>query len=418
MAQHIDTRLVFVKNLKPGMYVALLDRPWLETPFPLQGFVITDQREIDKLSMFCEHVFVDVKRSTVKPDYTRKVIDEAGRRKGISHVSLAKELSSRKIVKYEIRSSVTEEVKIANETHNRLREEFDAMADTIAKGHALDVEKLQESVDPLVDSIMRNPNANIWLARLKSKDTYTYRHCISVAIWCTVIGRQIGLPKKELQYLSTGGMLLDIGKLLMPDKLLNKHGKLSKREFELMKKHVDLGLQVVKNSVRLAPQPVRDMIEYHHERFNGEGYYKGLKGVKIPLYARIAAIADCYDAITSHRVYADPIPHAQAVKQMYDWRDYDFQAELVEAFIQAIGIYPTGTMVELVSGEVGVVIKENKARRLKPEVLLILDKEKQMLDSFREVDLSRDASSTSQSFEILRTLEAGAYGLDPEMLYI
>ena len=166
------------------------------------------------------------------------------------------------------------------------------------------------------------------------------------------------------------------------------------------------------------PQAVIDMIASHHERFNGSGYPQAIKGTQIPLYARIAAIADCYDAITSQRVYAKPITHALAIKQMYEWRGYDFQPELIEAFIQAVGVYPTGTLVELTSGEVGIVIKENPGKRLRPQVLVILDPDKQQRVKFIEMDLAAATEAGSQNVEIAKTLEPGAFGLDPETLYI
>ena len=166
-----------------------------------------------------------------------------------------------------------------------------------------------------MDSVIRNPGASIWLAKLKSQDSYTYRHCLAVAIWCAVIGRQIGLPKKELALLSTGGMLLDIGKLQIPGQILNKKDQLTEREFSLIKKHVDLSLKMASESSRTIPKPVIDMIAYHHERFNGNGYPHALQGTQIPLYARIAAIADCYDAITSQRVYAHPYRPCHGLKE-------------------------------------------------------------------------------------------------------
>ena len=270
----------------------------------------------------------------------------------------------------------------------------------------------------MVDSITRKPGASIWLARLKSQDSYTYRHCIAVAIWCTIIGRQIGLPKKELALLSTGGMLLDIGKLKIPPAILNKTEQLSQREFELVKKHVDLSLKMARESSRTLPKSVLDMIAAHHERFNGGGYPNALQGTQIPLYARIAAIADCYDAMTSQRVYAKPITHAAAIKKMYEWRGFDFQPELIDAFIQSVGIYPTGTLVELTSGEVGIVIRENPGKRLRPQVLVVLDSVKNEYQHFKELDLAQPQDPGGTPIEILKTLEPGAYGLDPEALYL
>ena len=410
----LQTKKIYVHQLEPGMYVSGLDRPWLETPFYLQGYMIRNAGEVQKLSLYCDYVYVDYEKSIANLNVEVSHKLSHNRKLGIAATPFTKELGTRRIVKYDEQNAVTEEIKTAHQAYENIKGEFEDMASRISSGKTLSIANLNDVVNPLVDSILRNPGASIWLARLKSQDSYTYRHCIAVAIWCSVIGRQIGLPKKELTLLSMGGMLLDIGKLKIPGAILNKTAQLSEREFTLVKKHVELSLKMVESSSRTLPQAVIDMIASHHERFNGSGYPRALQGTQIPLYARIAAIADCYDAVTSQRVYAQPIPHALAIKKMYEWRGYDFQPELIEAFIQSVGVYPTGTLVELSSGAVGIVIKENLGKRLRPQVLIILDSDKQQLPDFQEVNLA----DPSGSIDILRTLEPGAYGLDPEALYI
>ena len=414
----LQTKKIYVHQLETGMYVSGLDRPWLETPFYLQGFMIRNAGDVQKLSLYCDYVYVDYERSIANMDLEVSHKLSHSRKLGVAATPFSKELSTRRIVKYDEKISVTSEIKEANNAWQQIKDEFDNMAISIGSGKALNISNLNDVINPLVDSVIRNPGASIWLARLKSQETYTYRHCIAVAIWCSVIGRQTGLPKKELSLLSMGGMLLDIGKLKIPGAVLNKKEQLSEREFSLVKKHVDLSLKMANDSSRKIPQPVMDMIACHHERFNGSGYPQSLQGTQIPLYARIAAIADCYDAITSQRVYAKPIPHALAIKKMYEWRGYDFQPELIEAFIQSVGIYPTGTLVELSSGEVGIVIKENPGKRLRPQVLVILDSDKEQLGDFCEIDLASANGEDRKVIEILKTLEPGAYGLDPEALYI
>ena len=414
----LQTKKIYVHQLETGMYVSGLDRPWLETPFYLQGFMIRSVGDVQKLSLYCDYVYVDYEKSVANLDVEVSHKLSHSRKLGVAATPFNQEMSSRRILKYEDRTAVTSEISEANNAYQKIKDEFDNMASRIGSGKSLNIANLSEIVTPLVDSVVRNPGASIWLARLKSQDSYTYRHCIAVAIWCSVIGRQIGLPKKELALLSMGGMLLDIGKLKIPGAVLNKKQQLSEREFSLVKKHVDLSLKMAADSARKIPQSVMDMIACHHERFNGSGYPQALQGTEIPLYARIAAIADCYDAITSQRVYAKPIPHALAIKKMYEWRGYDFQPELIEAFIQSVGIYPTGTLVELSSGEVGIVVKENPGKRLRPQVLVILDQHKNQLEDFSEIDLANFVGEDRKVVEILKTLEPGAYGLDPEALYI
>ena len=414
----LQSKKVYVQDLQPGMYVSGLDRPWLDTPFSLQGFMIRNLSEVKKLGFYCDYVYIDSTKSIANLNINITSQPSNKRPPGIVAQPFKTELAAHNPVRYTEQSSVTHEIRIAQGAYQNIRDEFDSMVSRIGSGKALNLGPLSEVINPLVDSITRNPGASIWLARLKSQDSYTYRHCIAVAIWCSVIGRQIGLPKKELAQLSMGGMLLDIGKLKIPPVILNKNQQLSEREFALMQKHVDLSLKMAKDSSRVMPQAVIDMIASHHERFDGSGYPQSIKGTQIPLYARIAAIADCYDAITSQRVYAKPITHALAIKQMYEWRGFDFQPELIEAFIQAVGVYPTGTLVELTSGEVGIVVKENPGKRLRPQVLVILDADKNQYIDFREMDLASATEEGNNNIEIAKTLEPGAHGLDPETLYI
>jgi len=380
--------------------------------------MVRNQTEVKKLGFYCDYVYIDSSKSLANLSIDTTPASPNKRPQSIVARPFKAEIATHQPVSYREQSSVSQEIPVAQVAYQNIRAEFDSMVSRIGNGKTINITQLSEAINPLVDSISRNPGASIWLARLKSQDSYTYSHCIAVAIWCTVIGRQIGLPKKDLSLLAMGGMLLDIGKLKIPPLILNKKQQLSEREFALIKKHVDLSLKMAKDSSRVMPQAVIDMIASHHERFNGSGYPEAIKGTQIPLYSRIAAIADCYDAITSQRVYAKPITHAQAIKQMYEWRGYDFQPELIEAFIQAVGVYPTGTLVELTSGEVGIVVKENPGKRLRPQVLVILDSDKQQRADFIEMDLSAATETGNQNIEIAKTLEPGAFGLDPETLYI
>jgi putative nucleotidyltransferase with HDIG domain len=270
----------------------------------------------------------------------------------------------------------------------------------------------------MVESVIRNPDACVWLARLRTADTYTYQHSVGASIWAVALGRQLGLPKVDLQRLALGALLFDVGKLKIPQELLQKRERLSRGEFELLKSHVEFGMEMLKNTGVLN-RSVADMVESHHERHAGHGYPHGLKADDIPVFARIAAIVDCYDAITSRRPYSTPLSPSAAVKKMYAWRDVDFQAELVEEFIQAIGIYPAGTMVELSSGEVGVVLAEYRTRRLRPQLLVVLDREKRPLAELRPLDLRTTThDQDGNPLEIVTSLEPGAYGVDPEELLI
>jgi len=200
--------------------------------------------------------------------------------------------------------------------------------------------------------------------------------------------------------------LFDAGKLQLDKDLLNAERPLTEDEFETVKSHVQLGVEAIQKG-GVMNRDVIDMVSYHHERHDGSGYPEGLSGDSIPIFARIAAIVDCYDAITSHRSYARATSPSIAIKKLYEWKDIDFQAELVEEFIQAVGIYPAGTL------EVAVVIAEYRTRRLRPKLMVLLDCEKQPLLDVKMIDLLlQKESEDGTPLDIVSSLEPEAYGID------
>jgi HD-GYP domain-containing protein (c-di-GMP phosphodiesterase class II) len=260
--------------------------------------------------------------------------------------------------------------------------------------------------------MVRHTGPCIWLVRLKQEDRYTYQHPLGAAIWAVALGRQLGLPKTDLRTLAIGGLLFDIGKLGVDPELLQTTRQLSDAEFQQVRNHVKLGVEMIQGST-LMNTDVIDMITYHHERHDGSGYPKGLRGDDIPVFARIAAIVDCYDAITSHRGYASAIAPSTAIKMLYEWKDIDFQGELVEEFIQAVGVYPAGTLVELSNREVGVVMAAYRESRLRPRLLVLLDADKKPLDQPRTLDLKHVTKAPDGSpLEIRSSLEPGAHDID------
>ena len=406
-------------DLELGMYVSALDRPWLGTPFITQGFVIEDREQIDRLREYCNYVVVDTRRShKLSAVPLRKArnnlpkVEKEHRAMERPRVSVEKIFEGRKIKAYHDGSNWEEEHPRARAALDTLVDDINGIFEEVIDGGKIDVIKLRKSVDPVIESISRNPDACMWVARLKQHDKYTYQHSLGAAIWSVSLGRQLGLPKHDLRSLAMGCMLMDVGKLRLDPQLLQADRSLNDEEMEKVRHHVDFGLEIIEES-GVINQDVIDMVAYHHERYNGSGYPKGLRNEDIPAFARIAAIVDTYDAITSERSHASARSPSEAIKLLYNARDRDFQAELVEAFIQAVGIYPAGTLVELSSGEVGVVVAEYRTRRLRPKVMVLLDADKQELDPPQVLDLhDESAPEEIQSLTIARSLEPGAYGLD------
>jgi len=271
---------------------------------------------------------------------------------------------------------------------------------------------LRKSVEPIVDSISRNPDACLWVNRLKQHDQYTYQHSLSASMWAVSLGRQVGLPRQDLRSLAMGCLLMDVGKLRVDPDLLQAERELTTEEAAKVAGHVGHGLEIL-TECGILNQDVIDMVAHHHERYDGSGYPNGLAGDDIPPFARIAAIVDTYDALTTHRQYASAIAPSDAIKLLYNSRDEDFQAELVESFIQAIGIYPAGTLVELSSGEVGVVVAEYRIRRLRPKVMVLLDANKNKLSAATIIDLQEEGDDPSvPALSIKKSLEPKAYNID------
>jgi len=427
---------VNVGDLEIGMYVSALDRPWEGTPFLVQGFYITSNEEIEKLERHCKFVYVDIYRSKVS-DVRRKsrIIARPGAAKASRAKPKAPEPRSepamfrhrgenvgavlfphRKLRKYADASAFEQEMISAAPAYQDLAA---AVADMIAgyqNGGSLDVSRVRETVGPLVDSMVRNPDACVWLARRRNADAYGCNHAVGGSVWAVALGRQLGLPAIDLQRVATGALLLDVGKLKLPQGLLLKPEKLSRGESELIKAHVQFGMEML-DKTGVMNRTVGEMIETHHERHGGHGYPKGLRGEEIPVFGRIAAIADCFDAITSLRSYAKAMSPSNAVKKLYAWRDIDFQAELVDEFIKAIGIYPAGTLVELSDARVGVVVAGYRGRRLRPQILMLLDQDKRPLPSRELLDLgAASQGEDDRALEISTSLEPGAYGINPDEL--
>lgn len=401
---------VTVSELRQGMYVSSLDRPWLETPFMLQGFFIESEDDIDELARHCRYVYIDPERGAT-PFSLRVKPPPIGRQK-----SYAPLFPHRNLRSYDDLSLVEEELETARGVMHQLDDTVQEVFGEFRSRKGLSVNALREAMSPMVESVIRNPDACSWLTRLKHMDDYSYRHSVSCSVWAVAVGRQLGLPRKDLDTLALGASLCDVGKLSIPQELLQRRERLSSAEFETVKRHVDYGLEALTQSGGVNNQ-VLQMVASHHERHNGSGYPQGLRGEEIPVFARIAAMADCYDAITSLRPYAAPVSPSEAVRQLYEWRDIDFHGALVEAFIQAVGLYPAGTLVELSSGQVGVVVAEYRTRRLRPKVMLLLDADKNPCPSAEILDLlTVNEDGYGRPLQILDSLEPGAYGLDLNVL--
>jgi HD-GYP domain-containing protein (c-di-GMP phosphodiesterase class II) len=457
---------VDVKELKIGMFVADLDRPWIDTPFLLQGFVIEDQQQIVELQRHCQFVVIDRARSKgaeFRPETTAeraiarrpppKPTEEtpqpvpmpAPQRSGLG--GLVKSLRDLfrgsvhelpadpsqippdaprasllpphvPVTIYPDVRTVEEEIAPARVAFDRTSEMMRKLADDVWAGHPVEIERVDEVVEEMVESMVRNPDALMWVARLREKDITTYGHGLQVAVYLVAFGRHLGFPRAQLAQLGTIGLLLDIGKTRLPRALLEKQGRLSPEEFEQVKAHVTLGLEILSATPNW-PEEVTEGIAQHHERMNGSGYPAGLRAEQIGIFGRMAGIADCFAALTKSRPYADAVSSYEALRSITSWGGDYFHAPLTEQFVQAVGVFPVGSLVELSTGEVAVVVSHNKVRRLKPRVLLLTGPDKTPSEYPTMVDLLYDPllGGNEPAF-IRRSLPSGAYGLNPREHYL
>lgn len=381
-----------VEDLQLGMYVAKLDRPWLDTPFLLEGLHLKTWEDIESIRKLCRYVYIDIDKGQ---DFT------GAQAKHQAENALTGKISGA--------SPIDEELPRATALQQQANNLLDTMRDNIRAGRGIDAEGAKTVVKGMVDSVIRNPGALLWLAQIKDTDEYTATHSINVSILAIAFGQRLGLSPETLHELGLGALLHDLGKIRMPPEILKKPGRLTEQEFAVMKRHPDCGVEILRRAKGLS-DAVIDVAHSHHEQANGKGYPRGLKLGQISLFARITQIVDYYDALTSDRVYRPGRPSADATRALYENQENIFDARLTEKFIRFLGIFPIGSLVELDTQEVGIVLSVNPTRSLKPTLLMVLDKSKQKNHPLRITNLWQ-LDTHNITMKIKRILKPGAYGI-------
>ncbi len=411
---------VAVENLTIGMYVAELDRPWIESDFLVQGFYIRSDPGIERVKKTCEFVYVDPRR------YDSSLTDV---KLGVVKVAKGAEEQSAREISDRIRPKQPQEyqdtVELGNElepARTSLEDAVDIMRGCVHKLQStggFDIDEIERAINPLVASVMRNKSAMAALLRMRAVDDYTFSHAIAMAVWGAILARQLGFPPKDIDQIALACSLIDIGKSSLPVELLSQPEAPDEEQWLVLKSHVERGLQLLEEN-GVVNRKVVTALEAHHERFDGSGYPKGLEANEIPLYGRLAGIVDSYDAMISERPYAKARSSYAAVQEMQKQAGVLYQKELVEQFIQAIGVFPVGAIVELNTGEVGVVVAQDTSKRLKPKVVLILEADKKPRKQLVIVDLAaQDKGETATlSWWITRELPKNAYGIDPAKYFL
>lgn len=395
---------VLVSDLKPGMYVYELDRPWTDTPFAFQGFVLRTDKQFETLRKYCKHVFVDSEREEIKEEPVKL---QPG--KG----PLAADLQGTGKVIHVERASVEQEFSRAGESREAASTVVQSAFSSVQAKKALDSGELKVAVSNVTDSVLRNPDAMLLLGALQERGGYQLTRALDVSIYMIAFARFLGMDVEAIERAGMVGLLQDVGMLKIPEEIRNKPGRLSPEELEQVRGHVALTVETLRTTPGL-PAEVAEIAALHHERCDGSGYPAGKNGKAIPVLGMMAGIVDVFDALTTKRPYAEAMSPSNALNVLHKLRDTAFHPVLVEQFIRCIGYFPVGAVVELNSGETAIVISQNTAKRLQPRIMVVRDAQGQLLRPQKLLDLAKTPKTADgEPYRIRQTVEFGRAGVTP-----
>ncbi|WP_144392036.1 HD-GYP domain-containing protein [Pleionea sediminis] len=420
MSVELSELKVKIADLKVGMYVCRLDKPWEETSFLLQGFLITSQEDIDALAKQCRYVYVETRTFATKATEGERRIAQMGLSARKSTLDVTPTLPPLKVPEipdlkhrksYTNTCTVEQEFSQARLCFKYAKSAVQSIIDGVRLNRNIDMDECREVVNDVIDSIFRNHNALIWLTRIKNKDDYTAEHSINVCILSIAFAKFLGLDEKHIENIGLCGMLHDVGKAKIPDEILNKPGRFTDEEMEIMKLHTTFGRDLLM-SVPDHDMNVIDVAYCHHERMDGNGYPIGLEPSKIPYYAQLISIADAYDAITSSRIYDSARSSMNALDIIYKNRNLQFNEQLALEFVRFIGVYPPGSIVEMSNGEIGIVISSSLEHKLRPRVLLLRRSDKKTVQKTIIQLEQRPKDCDGNLYNIAKEIPNGTYGID------
>lgn len=418
---HLAKKKIDIADLRPGMYISQLDRPWLESPFLFQGFELRTADEMDLLTKHCKYVVIDISlgldvlplRNRIEYESRMQAIQQEEDQIAAKVRELADSPSRpRQRPAYEDQVPLEKELVQARAVESEVQELMQDLIRKIQKGKNFSIMLVTKVVTNMVNSMLRNPDAMVCLTYMRKISDYTALHSIRTCILGIAFGRHLVYTREELIELGVGFMMHDIGMLKIPKEILEKPTGLNPEEFEAMERHVGWGVALLDKNGGIPPLAMQ-VVKQHHERRDGEGYPVRRKNDAISQAGYIGSIVDVYDAVTSDRIYSGGLSAEDALKRMYEWREKDFHAELVEDFIRCMGIFPIGSLVELSTGSIGVVISINRARRLKPKVALVLTADKTPYDHKIVTDLMEHTDGQGREIKISRVLPIGSFDIHP-----
>ncbi|MBV1909732.1 MAG: DUF3391 domain-containing protein [Kangiellaceae bacterium] len=417
---HLSTQEIPVHSLQIGMYVSRLDVPWVQTPFPIQGFHISKQEQLDQLALYCNKVYVDrfLSKVDVKSSLSLKPISGSDKNQ---YDSKTKRLMDEKarfkpaVENYIATHKLKKEVSKASEIYAQVNSQMSIILRDMMQNGFVNIAQVRKASTEMVRSVVRNPDALAWLCRIGADNQQLHEQAVRSAIWGIIFGRHLGLSKHDLRDIGTALLLASIGKCKLPKELL--FGKLTAEEMVIYKSHVTLTLEETEKMFSSSHQ-VNYILSSYCERNNGKGYPRNLIGNRIPFLARVVGMAHYYEELINPLPGTEPLTPVEAISNLYNERGNLFQTEMVESFIQAIGIYPTGSLVKLTNNSVGVVLEQPDNSRLRPKIVVIKDGMDVKLEKPQVVSLSDDPTDRfGMPLQIERSLKSTAMDIDSNELH-
>jgi HD-GYP domain-containing protein (c-di-GMP phosphodiesterase class II) len=375
---------IAVHQIQLGMHLKEFCGSWMEHPFWRTGFVITDPKDIASiLASSIKEVWIDCDKG----------IDVAAGGQAVSEADSEAEVDAAlDLVVLERRNlaplTTAQEIAHATNICFQAKRAVISMFEEARMGRAVDTGGAKKLVEEISDSVSRNPGALISLARLKTVDDYTYMHSVAVCAMMVALSKQLGLDEAQTRQAGIAGLMHDLGKAMIPMEILNKPGKLTDSEFEVVKRHPAEGHRMLLSGTDVAPV-VLDVCLHHHEKTDGSGYPEGLKDSEISLFAKMGAVCDVYDAITSNRPYKAGWDPAESLRRMAEWAKGHFDTQVFQAFVKSLGIYPIGSLVRLSSGRLGVVVEQTGKSLTTPSVKVFFSTKSNLRIVPEIIDLSR-----------------------------
>jgi putative nucleotidyltransferase with HDIG domain len=373
---------IAVKDIKPGMFICEFCGSWMEHPFWKTRFLLDDEKDLVAIQASgIKELWIDINQG----------LDVDGTTPGKTEQEVEAETEA--LLREADKAIITEKVSLEHEIQvavklcARAKEAVIEMFSDARMGKAIQIPQARALVEEISNSVLRQPHALISLARLKNADEYTYMHSVAVCALMIALARQLELDEELVREAGFAGLLHDIGKVGIPMKVLNKPGKLTDAEFSVMKSHPEVGARILMDNNQINPI-VLDVCLHHHEKMDGTGYPHGLKGETLSIFAKMGAVCDVYDAITSNRPYKKGWAPADSIRKMAEWSKGHFDETVFQAFVKTVGIYPTGSLVRLESGRLAVVVEQNDSSLLNPKVKVFFSAKTKMPIIQESLDLA------------------------------